>query len=172
MMPEFTRIVSLDDIEIGEAVIDVTANARERAALAVRLGLLRLERLAVTVELKRDPDAIIGLSADLVADVVQSCVVTLESLARHVEERFQRRYARRPVLPGSEVTFDPLGEDPPEPLTEDVIDVGEAVAEQFGLALDPYPRIPGAVIRFGTVGETLESGEGSPFTVLRKLRRS
>ena len=46
------------------------------------------------------------------------------------------------------------------------IDVGEAVAEQLALALDPYPRAPGA--SFAEGGES-EQPEDSPFKVLAGL---
>jgi hypothetical protein len=32
-----------------------------------------------------------------------------------------------------------------EPLPSDILDIGEAVAQQLSLALDPYPRAPGAI---------------------------
>src|SRR5262249_57079702 len=34
--------------------------------------------------------------------------------------------------------------DAPEPLTGNMLDIGEIVAEQLSLAADPYPRRPGA----------------------------
>ena len=34
--------------------------------------------------------------------------------------------------------------DAPEPLSGNLLDVGEIVAEQLSLAADPYPRRPGA----------------------------
>jgi hypothetical protein len=39
--------------------------------------------------------------------------------------------------------IDPLA-DEPEPLEGDRIDLGEIVAEELALAIDPYPRAPGA----------------------------
>ena len=37
-------------------------------------------------------------------------------------------------------------DDAPEPIEGGIIDLGEAVAQQLALALDPYPRAPGAAI--------------------------
>jgi hypothetical protein len=36
-----------------------------------------------------------------------------------------------------------------EPFEGDAIDIGEAVAQQLALALDPYPRAPGASLEGG-----------------------
>ena len=46
------------------------------------------------------------------------------------------------------------------------IDLGEAAAEQLALALDPYPRRPGAVL-----AETTAAADRSPFAALARLQR-
>jgi uncharacterized metal-binding protein YceD (DUF177 family) len=51
-----------------------------------------------------------------------------------------------------------------EPLIGDVIDIGEAVAQEFSLALPSFPRSPGAVLE---IDET--PPEAGPFAVLSQL---
>ena len=48
-----------------------------------------------------------------------------------------------------------------------MLDLGEAAAEQLGLALDPYPRQPGAEL-----AAAAEDDESSPFAVLAARRRA
>jgi len=73
--------------------------------------------------------------------------------------------------PGAVVIL-PEGEDPPEELTEGRIDLGEMVAQQLAVALDPYPHAPGA----GEEGEASDQDEAregktaSPFATLAQLR--
>ena len=65
-------------------------------------------------------------------------------------------------------------EDPIEPLVGREIDVGEAFAEELGLALDPYPRAVGiAAIEATALAPYLSRGPaepGKPFAALRQLQ--
>jgi hypothetical protein len=63
---------------------------------------------------------------------------------------------------------EPEEEEPPEPVGPRGIDLGEAVAQQLALALDPYPRAPGAALPEDLRAET---GAESPFAVLERLKR-
>ena len=60
--------------------------------------------------------------------------------------------------------------EPVEPLDDGMIDIGEAVAQQLSLALDPFPRAPGAVL-----DEETDLSDGSPrespFAALAKLHK-
>ena len=51
----------------------------------------------------------------------------------------------------------------------DSIDIGEAVAETLALALDPFPRAPGADERLRDAG-VLDEGETGPFAILKALK--
>ena len=73
------------------------------------------------------------------AAVTQTCVVSLDDFNATVEEVFQARF----VPSGDESDdIDPESEDE-LPFEGNLIDLGEAAAEQLALALDPYPRLPG-----------------------------
>jgi len=86
------------------------------------------------------------LSGRLRADVVQACVVSLEPVASAIEQDFTLLYG--PTQPGKSVMVD-LETDVAEPFEGDAIDIGEAAAQQLALALDPYPRAPGARLEWG-----------------------
>ena len=109
----------------------------------------------------------------LEADVVQSCVVTLEPVAAHVEDSASVLFApeARPGQP-FEIDLSAFEGDISEPLEGDTIDIGELTAQYLALALDPYPRAPG--VRFeayvsGPVGEGAARRPG-PFSALERLR--
>jgi uncharacterized metal-binding protein YceD (DUF177 family) len=138
---EFSRIVALDRLPPGETEHDIAAEPGERVALAERFGLLALDRLEARVRLTRLAGGLVRLAAELSADVVQECVLSLEPVAGRVEERFTLLYgegredAAEVVLSGETELV--------EPVSGGVIDIGEAVAQQLSLALDPFPRAPG-----------------------------
>ena len=139
--PEFSRRVELARLGALEARYPITADAGERAALARRFDLLTLDRLEAEIRLQRLGSSMVRLSGRLLADVVQACVVSLEPVASALEQEFTVLYGASE--PGKSVIVD-LETDEAEPFDGDAIDIGEAVAQQLALALDPYPRAPGA----------------------------
>jgi hypothetical protein len=87
----------------------------------------------------------------VVADITQNCVVTLEPIKTHIDEAVEGLFLSQ----GSklarfeqqgEMVLDADGPDSPELFSGDLIDAGALAEEFFGLAIDPYPRKPGAVL--------------------------
>jgi uncharacterized metal-binding protein YceD (DUF177 family) len=140
---EFSRPVPADAVGSQPQVRRISAEPEERRQLADRFGLLALDSLSADLELNRHAGDIIRLSGRLRADVVQSCVVTLLPVPAHIEMDFEVSYSQT-AGEAMEVDLDPLAEEGPEPLIDGEIDLGEAVAQQLAVALDPYPRAPGA----------------------------
>lgn len=172
--PEFSRRVSIDSLADDEVIQDIEANAEERAALAARFGLLALDSLTATVRLKRGRGGRIRLDGEFAADVVQSCVVTLEPVKSRVADSFTVTFAPTSDLDtGPELDLSPWAEELPEPLEGDVIDIGETVAQFLSLALDPYPRRQG--IEFTPAdypGLAADSAKNGPFAALATLRKN
>jgi uncharacterized metal-binding protein YceD (DUF177 family) len=136
--PEFSRRVPLARLGYESFRQEIEADTAECAALARRFGLLAVDRLAADVELRRQGSDRILLRATFDAAFMQSCVVTLDPVAGAVSEHFSLLYGP-PELEESgvggvedDVAF--------EPLVGEAIDIGEAVAQEFALALPPFPR--------------------------------
>ena len=183
---EFSRPIAVEGLpEAGEA-FEVTATPDERRALAKRFGLLALDSLVARGRLERaEPAGVVRLSGTLEASVVQECVVSLEPVASTLREPLWRYFGVGPNAPpaaaaaagddAGEVAVEPEEEEV-EPLAGDVLDVGEVVAEELALALDPYPRLPNAeelVARRLGAKVTLNAPEEErdrPFAVLRRGR--
>ncbi len=179
---ELSRLVALGDLDRRGVTVEFSADAHERAALARRFGLVAVDSLAATVTLKRDEaDHRVHLRGAIAADVVQSCVITLEPVANHVEGAVDVAYstdvdgvwAVREMAPDADIA--PGEDDLPELLEGDEIDIGEVVAEHLGLNLDPYPRRPGVVFSTGDGAarsdqDDEDPGRASPFAVLRDLK--
>ena len=173
--PEFSRLVDVADLSDGGIEFDIEASAEERQALARRFELQGIETLTAHIGLFRIGGSaampMVRVKARFQADVVQTCVVTLEPVAAHVEDAAVVDFTP-PVGPEPRQISILVDEvDPPEPLLGNQIDVGEVVAEHLALALDPYPRKPGAA--FEPAGETdNRAGRdvGGPFAALRSLK--
>lgn len=176
--PEFSRTVIADRLGPGENKMTISADEAERAALAERFSVISIDSLSADLSLRRiRGSALVRLAGRFAADVVQSCVVTLEPVPQHVEEDFELVYGPEVELDEDDLNVDVIldaeAEDPPEPMHNGMIDVGEAVAEHLALALDPFPRAPGAELpaeyRFEPEAEAAE--KPNPFAVLASLRK-
>jgi len=148
--PEFSRPLAADKVGRNGYALAIEAAEAERAGLARRFGLLALDRLVAQCRLRPVAGGMIELACSFEAAVTQECVVTLEPVPATVREAFVQRYALDPAairgLIGDDEPFDLEAEDPPEALADGAIDLGEAVAQQLAIALDPYPRAPGVSI--------------------------
>ncbi|MBM3517410.1 MAG: DUF177 domain-containing protein [Alphaproteobacteria bacterium] len=173
--PEFSRIVCVDALPEGEATLELEASAAECAALACRFALEAVASVRAQARLvSRRGGREVMAEIAFVADVVQLCVITLDPVAAQVEDRVALRFVATEAADGVlardkelVVAFD---DDDVEPLVGGVIDLGEVVAEHLALALDPYPRKPGA--HFERAGEDDRAGAESPFAVLGRLRQA
>ena len=172
--PEFSRKVAVEAVGQGDLVLEVIACDEERAALARRFDLLALDGLTANARLRMQPTDQLRLSVTFVADVLQSCVVTLESVATHLSERFEVVYAPESESDRDvEAVVDVNEEDPPEPLPGGQIDVGEMIAQHLAMAIDPYPRSAGAELGGEHAGDAAPSEQGAdenPFAALQRLK--
>jgi len=172
--PEFSRTVLADKVGTDETVQVIKARPDECVKLAGRLDLQSLENLSATIRIRRIRGGqMIRVAGALEADVVQTCVVTLEPVRNHVSDEFETVFAPRHLIPeaSSEVEIDPDAEEPPEPLVGNKIDIGELTTQHLSLALDPYPRCPG--IDFEDHIEEEEDApveRPNPFLTLAKLK--
>jgi uncharacterized metal-binding protein YceD (DUF177 family) len=142
--PEFSRRVLLARIGAEPFRQDIVATEAERAALAQRFDLAALDGLRASVELVRRGADMFLLSATIAAEFVQRCVVTLDPVGGAVSERFKLLYGPPEAAAAAEGSVE--DEISFEPIVGNAIDVGEAVAQQFSLALPLFPRSPGATL--------------------------
>lgn len=159
-MPELSRRVPLGSVAAPRTE-RIVATAAEREALADRFGILAVDALEATLDLMPEADGGVRVTGGLVATVVQECVVTFEPVAQGIAEPIAWR-----LLPAGRTPADGP-DDPDEIETDGTADLGDAVAEQLGLALDPLPRAPEAAV------PTLDrdTPAAGPFAALNRLRR-
>ncbi len=174
--PEFSRSVAVETMAGGESVREISASPAECRALAARLGLAAIDGLRATIRLRRvDGGAMVRVRGRIEADVVQTCVVSLEPVPAHVEEDFGALFAPEDEMPdeNGDLLLDPLmlDEDLPEPMTGGVIDIGELAAQHLSLALDPYPRRSDAAFAGHDDDAIHPESAANPFKALAALKR-
>jgi uncharacterized metal-binding protein YceD (DUF177 family) len=161
---EFSRPLTLAEVAGAPRSFAIRAEPSERAALARRFGLVAIDRLEAEGSVRRHGVDGWRLEAELRADVVQTCVVTLEPFPATLGERFAVDYTGPADAPRREID---LGAGDAEPAPPDgTLDLGETVAQQLALALDPFPRRPGAELPPAASPGTAEG----PFAALGRLR--
>ncbi len=175
---KFSRHVTISAIGKKALTLEIEADAATRRILAGRLGLVELVSLRAELALKRVRGGRqLRLSGRLWAEVVQTCVATLEPVGSVLDETFEAYF----LIPGQEADEAEGGiDEEAEPLTSESLDVGEAVAAELALVIDPYPRKPGVSLDLGPDGakkwaleEPAEDGRAvrhKPFEGLAALR--
>jgi hypothetical protein len=165
------ELVTLAEVQRGTVRRVLEADEAARGRIAKALGLDDL--LSLTVEIRASP-WLDGAQIDgpWRARVRQTCGVTLEAFDSELEGEIHLRALPQgsaalggPDEAGGELDLDPEGEDPPDVLADDRIDLGAYVVEDLSLAIDPFPRKPG--VQFETPEQP---GQLSPFAVLAKLK--
>jgi uncharacterized metal-binding protein YceD (DUF177 family) len=160
---EFSRPVEISRLPEGRTAMTIAATPAECAALARRFSLLALDRLEAALRLEWVGGRLLRLEATLSAELVQACVVTLEPVRSAIEDRFVLLYGSATETGSVMLRED---EEVLEPIVDGRIDLGEAVAQQLSLAIDPFPRAPGAA----ALADPAE-GMASPFAALAKWRK-
>lgn len=162
MTPEFSRPIKAGHIHGNPLTHELVAEAPSRAALAARFNVPAITVLSGRFTLTHERGGIITADLHMRAQVTQLCVVTLEPFEAKIDEQVTLRFVPAARLNDEELAPESL-EGPDEiPYENDSIDLGEALAEQLALALDPYPRKPGAELP----GEATDDS-ANPFAALK-----
>jgi uncharacterized metal-binding protein YceD (DUF177 family) len=166
---EFSRPLAVATVQSSPVDVRLEANAAEREALARRFGILSMERLEARLTVGRGAGAIYRVEGEFDAEVTQTCIVTLEPVRNRIVERIDASFATASsAVDAGTVDLAMDEEDPPDPIVDGRIDLGEAVAQALALVLDPYPRRPGATFEMRAPAAE-ESAH--PFAALAQLRR-
>ncbi|CAA6603304.1 conserved hypothetical protein [Rhodospirillaceae bacterium LM-1] len=176
-LPEFSRFVSIGDIQAHGLDLSIEARPDECEKLRQRFDLVALDGLKAQLRLTQSTNGLFVLEGRIQADVTQTCVVTLEPVRSNINADISRSYGETEALQAvlqameREIDLDFEAQDEPDVIENGVIDIGEAVAEELALSLDPFPRKPGASLE-NTPYAGLDGADGkpNPFAALSKLR--
>lgn len=152
----------------GPVRLDLTADATTRKAVARYLNLEDLALLAARLSVQPWRDGA-EISGEIRAVLTRLCGLTLEPFEALLDEPVFIRALpagspHAPPPPSHDVDLENEAEEPPEVLGAAGVDLGDLVVQTLALALDPFPRKPGAVFNAPDV-----RAEASPFDILARL---
>jgi uncharacterized metal-binding protein YceD (DUF177 family) len=161
---EFSRPVRVEPLPRDGLIETLEATPEERAALARLNGLSDIARLIARFRVSKWKRGV-RVEGEVSARVTQTCVVSLEPFEVDIEEPVEARFlphgAKKPAPEsGVDEFVDP---DVPDEIVDGRVDLGKLASEFLTLALDPYPRKPGAA--FAPPADA--DDEGSAFSGLK-----
>lgn len=161
MSSEFSHRLAIAHVPAGGLSLRLAANAGERLALARRFDLLALHDVSAALQLTPGLEGVVHVTGRLAAELEQACGITLTPVRQSVAEAVAWRLLPEGMEPSD-------GEDDPDDIETEqgMADLGEALAQQLSLAIDPYPRAPGAEMPRG-LGD---GGAHGPFAKLLTLK--
>jgi len=117
----------------------------------------------------------IQVTGQVRARVGQTCVVTLDPIESEIDEEVDLTFAPEAearrladlIEEGQDDEEPPQVIDPPEAIVNGIIDLGRLATDALFLAIDPYPRKPGAVFEAEVVAL---DPEDHPFAALKALQ--
>ena len=173
-MQLFSRSVTVATIPPAGIVEEIVATDAERAAIAAELGLVAVAALAAEVTVGRAASDMVLIDGRVRARIVQNCVVSLVPVSQEIDEPIHVRLvdsasdkAPPPPRPGAEILVGGEPVEPPDTYSGPTIDIGMIALEHFALAIDPYPRAPGAELE--APADAPPAAGTSPFAVLAGL---
>ncbi|HWD25534.1 MAG TPA: hypothetical protein VG387_00105 [Rhizomicrobium sp.] len=171
--PPFEADYDLGVLGRAGAEVQVKAEAEDLERIAQWAEVCAVESFGATVRLHKHSNNRFALDADLEADIVQNCVVTLEPLKSHISRTIHRelllsypiRLKPNETIPLAAGAGD---DDAPEEIANLTYDLAAPLLEEFSLAIDPYLRAPG--VEFAAPEPAAEPARENPFAVLKSLK--
>jgi hypothetical protein len=153
---------------------DLEADAAARKAMAELAGLREVLSASASFDVIPKSDGRFQVTGNVRARIGQTCVVTLDPIESDIDEEVDLIFAPVEQIPEiKEELADETGGDeselaePPEPIVNGIIDLGRLATDVLYLAIDPYPRKPGAVFEPHIVEA---DPEDHPFAALNALK--
>ncbi|WP_439409926.1 YceD family protein [Bradyrhizobium sp. DASA03076] len=154
---------------------ELEASAAERRAMADVAGLRDVLSAHADFDVEPKSGGRVQVTGRVRARVGQTCVVTLDPIESEIDEEVDLTFAPEAetrrledlIEEGQDDEGPPDVADPPEAIVNGIIDLGRIATDALFLAIDPYPRKPGAVFEAEVAAP---DPEDHPFAALKALQ--
>ncbi len=177
----YSHKINVDRIPGRDTPLQLEPGEAIRAAIARAYDLDGLVSLTANLILKPYRKAGVRVTGEIHARPRQICGVSLEpfetDLVVDVDRTFEPHSSRprrqRDINEDGEIEFDLDSLDPPDVVTDGVLDLGAVLCEELSLSLDPFPRKSGAQLAARedkTEDQVPAEEKPSPFAALLDLK--
>lgn len=154
---------------------ELEASAAERQAMADVAGLRDVLSAHADFDVEPKSGGRVQVTGRVRARIGQTCVVTLDPIESEIDEEVDLTFAPEAetrrledlIEEGQDDEGPPDVADPPEAIVNGIIDLGRIATDALFLAIDPYPRKPGAVFEAEVAAP---DPEDHPFAALKALQ--
>lgn len=133
---------------------NLQASEKELTQLAKRFQVEKV--CSLTADLTIYPGDIVRIVGKIKALTRRECVISLEKFNEKMDEEFEVLYADNPPAESDEII---------DTIDKGRIHLGEIVAEQYGLSLNPFPKKPGVKNPYVEQAKEMQK----PFANLKKI---
>ena len=133
---EFSRPLPVDRVPRKGSHEHIKADPQECESLARRFNIPVLHALSARLLAAPWRGGGLKVTGTVEADLDQLSVISLEPFREKLNFGVERHFL--PPKDSADAAIDDA-----EPVIDGIVDLGEVVAEELGLELDPYPRKPG-----------------------------
>ena len=130
------------------------ASEKELKALSKRFDVEKIHFLKAYLTVH--PSDIVRIQGRIESSTRRECVISLDKFDEKMDEKFEVLYADNPPADTDEII---------DTIDKGRIHLGEILAEQYGLALNPFPKKPGVKNPYEEKSESTQK----PFADLQKL---
>ncbi|KQS80443.1 metal-binding protein [Rhizobium sp. Leaf384] len=176
--PAYSHLVKVGALSASLTTLRLAADAAALEALARQWRVTEVRSLTAELQIARWKKDGVRVKGRVTADLVQECVVTLEPVESHIDEPVEAtfvpdgsRLARALTAETPETVIDPDGPDAPDVFVGDTIDIGQTVAEHVAMAIDPYPKKPGAAFPDHIESTEQNDKRPNPFAALKDWKK-
>ena len=156
----FEKKITVDVVVAGlkePTTYVLEASNKELSALAKRFQVEKIHSLKANLTVY--PSEIVRITGELKALTRRECVISLSKFDEKMTENFEVLDADNPPAESDEII---------DTIDKGRIHLGEIVAEQYGLALNPFPKKPGVQNPYQKVAEEREHPFANLKTILKK----
>lgn len=154
---------------------NLTASPAERQAMADLAGVREIPAAEASLDVVPKSGGRVHVTGHVRARVGQTCVVTLDPIESEIDEEVDLTFAPEAearrladlIEEGQDDAEPAEVADPPEAIVGGIIDLGRIATDALFLAIDPYPRKPGAVFETEVAAP---DPEDHPFAALKALQ--
>jgi uncharacterized metal-binding protein YceD (DUF177 family) len=171
---EWSHFFDIRDLKDGKTKITIEASEEELHDMARRLGVLSIQRAKADLVFdQKQGGRTIHVNGKFEVKITQNCVVTLEDFESVIKDSVVGWFAdkaasvsfaaakreKEAAVSRGEVEMVDEEEDP-EPIIDNVIDLGELVTQHISLAIPPYPHKEG--VKYENGDDNIQIDDKSP----------